>query len=79
MVKSKDNYTKNLKYFCPHCKEEVSFKIGTIREHHFSHKPNSTCSATAETILHFEAKHYLANQIANNLSFGIKKSLMCII
>jgi uncharacterized protein YlaI len=60
-----DRLKKNLKYFCPHCKEEVSIKKGTIREHHFSHKPNSTCSATAETILHFEAKHYLAEQIAN--------------
>lgn len=50
-------------YYCPHCREEVFPKKGAIREHHFSHKPNTECSASYETILHFEAKHYLADQI----------------
>ncbi|QCJ45506.1 hypothetical protein FAY30_26575 (plasmid) [Bacillus sp. S3] len=63
LVFIKDRIEKNRIYYCPHCKEEVFSKKGSIREHHFSHKPDTECSANYETILHFEAKHYLAEKI----------------
>ncbi|MED3576093.1 competence protein CoiA family protein [Cytobacillus praedii] len=51
------------KFYCPHCTNEVVARKGNIREHHFSHK-SSDCTATSETILHYEAKHYLSRLIS---------------
>lgn len=54
-----DRLPKDKLYTCPFCGEKVIPKKGKINEHHFAHKPNSSCTATEETILHFNAKHYL--------------------
>lgn len=53
--------SKQETYLCPHCKEEVIARKGQVNAHHFAHKPQSSCSVTAETLLHYEAKHYLAD------------------
>jgi hypothetical protein len=57
-----EDLNRNKTYSCPFCKEEVIFRKGEEREHHFSHKPGSNCSANSETILHFNAKNYLADE-----------------
>lgn len=54
---------KDIKYRCPHCHEDEILKKGNKREHHFSHKPRSDCTVSCETLLHFEAKHFLVNKI----------------
>lgn len=36
--------TKENKYFCETCGEQVAIKDGNIRQKHFSHFPNSNCS-----------------------------------
>ncbi|HDR7772833.1 TPA: hypothetical protein QCY13_004188 [Bacillus paranthracis] len=63
IVYIEDRLYKNVKYRCPHCHEDVIFKKGNKREHHFSHKPGSNCTVFRETLLHFEAKHYLVNKV----------------
>ena len=63
IVYIEDRLYKNVKYRCPHCHEDVIFKKGNKREHHFSHKPGSNCTVSRETLLHFEAKHYLVNKV----------------
>lgn len=50
-------------YKCPFCDEQVNYRKGNSNEHHYYHKPHSNCSASAESILHFEAKHFLFNEI----------------
>ncbi|WP_223593625.1 competence protein CoiA family protein [Neobacillus bataviensis] len=72
LVFIKDRIEKNRLFYCPYCKEEVFSKKGTIREHHFSHKPDTERSANFETILHFESKHYLAKKINENDGEGIE-------
>lgn len=57
-----EELTRNVVYKCPFCEEEVIFRKGEEREHHFSHKPGSNCAADNETILHFNAKNYLADE-----------------
>jgi hypothetical protein len=64
---------RNMMYTCPFCSEEVVYRKGEEREHHFSHKPNSDCPATSETVLHFNAKHYLAGECEG--PFGYKNYL----
>ncbi|MGN4464442.1 competence protein CoiA family protein [Bacillus cereus group sp. MYBK77-1] len=54
---------KDVIYRCPHCKEDVIARKGNKKEHHFSHKPNSNCSVSSESLLHYEAKHFLAKKI----------------
>ena len=63
IVYIEDRLYKNVKYRCPHCHEDVIFKKGNKREHHFSHKHGSNCTVSCETLLHFEAKHYLVNKV----------------
>lgn len=58
-------------YTCPFCKEMVHFRKGEVKEHHFYHKPNSNCSATAETVLHFNAKHYLQAECEGPSGYNI--------
>lgn len=74
LVFIKDRIEKGRRYYCPHCKEEVYSKKGKIREHHFSHKPDTECTANYETILHFEAKYYLVEKIYQNGGEGIELS-----
>lgn len=61
--------------FCPHCKEGVIAKKGTKIEHHFAHKANSQCSATPESILHFESKMYLKELILHQTPVHFESKL----
>ncbi|MED4781017.1 competence protein CoiA family protein [Brevibacillus choshinensis] len=66
LIHISERILKNLVYLCPLCKEEVISRKGSQRRHHFSHKPESNCSASEETILHFNAKNYLAYCISSD-------------
>ena len=59
-------------YTCPFCNEQVLFKKGEAREHHFAHAAHSNCSASQETILHFHAKHYLADLISGSSTLNVE-------
>lgn len=49
---------------CPLCERPVTMKLGSIRVHHAAHQPDAICAATQpETILHLNAKLYLAEQL----------------
>lgn len=60
LIHISERISKDLLYLCPLCKQEVISRKGPQRRHHFAHKPESNCSASEETILHFNAKNYLA-------------------
>ncbi|PGP20441.1 hypothetical protein CN994_18505 [Bacillus anthracis] len=75
IVHIEDRLYKNIKYRCPHCNEDVIFKKGNKREHHFSHKPGSDCTISRETLLHFEAKHFLVNKINKEEDIKLKIDL----
>ncbi|WP_237391502.1 hypothetical protein [Bacillus cereus] len=51
------------------------FKKGNKREHHFSHRPGSNCVVSRETLLHFEAKHFLVNKINKEEDINLKIDL----
>lgn len=72
-VKGKTTYVpvlaakKNEEYSCPGCGSDVIFRAGNVREHHFSHKPDSSTSCSFydlnhsnESELHKHAKLTLA-------------------
>lgn len=73
IVSIDDRLLRGVSYTCPHCGENVVFRKGGKREHHFSHKPDSQCSVTKETLLHFEAKHYISRAIkrGEDIKLGI--------
>lgn len=75
IVHIEDRLYKNIKYRCPHCHEDVIFKKGNKREHHFSHRPGSNCDVSRETLLHFEAKHFLVNKINKEEDIKLKIDL----
>lgn len=75
IVHIEDRLYKNIKYRCPHCHENVIFKKGNKREHHFSHRPGSNCVVSRETLLHFEAKHFLVNKINKEEDIKLKIDL----
>ncbi|MED3025252.1 MULTISPECIES: competence protein CoiA family protein [Bacillus cereus group] len=75
IVHIEDRLYKNIKYRCPHCHEDVIFKKGNKREHHFSHRPGSNCVVSRETLLHFEAKHFLVNKINKEEDIKLKIDL----
>lgn len=58
-----DKFPKETTLYCPHCQDEVIAKKGLKMQHHFSHKPYSRCSTSAESLLHFESKMYLKQRI----------------
>ncbi len=58
-------------YTCPFCNESLTYRKGDEREHHFSHKPNSICTASYETVLHFNAKYYLESECAGPSGYSI--------
>jgi competence protein CoiA len=44
-------------FSCPLCIEEMILKKGTIKDHHFAHKPSITCEyGSGETEQHRECK-----------------------
>jgi hypothetical protein len=60
---------------CPACKRPVTMKLGNIRVHHFAHQPDSACVLTnPETAVHFNMKHYIANQLKNTSTVLITQS-----
>lgn len=63
---------RNEVYTCPFCKEKVWFRKGEKREHHFAHEAHSNCSTSPETILHFHAKHYLADLISGSSTLNVE-------
>ncbi|ASA24950.1 competence protein CoiA family protein [Paenibacillus donghaensis] len=65
-------------YTCPICSAVVQSKKGQERQHHFAHAPGSNCSANEETILHFNAKHYLAYCIKNKIDIVFNTPLEVI-
>jgi Competence protein CoiA-like family len=66
-----EELNRNSSYVCPFCNEVVIFRKGPERVHHFSHKPNSNCSATLETVLHFNAKYYLEAECQGPFGYTI--------
>lgn len=54
-------------YYCPECKSPASAKKGSKNAHHFSHVANQDCAYSPETVLHFEAKHYIKEAINGNI------------
>ncbi|MBD8075461.1 competence protein CoiA family protein [Bacillus thuringiensis] len=75
IVHIEDRLYKNIKYRCPHCHEDVIFKKGNKREHHFSHRPGNNCVVSRETLLHFEAKHFLVNKMNKEEDIKLKIDL----
>ena len=47
-------------YYCPECGSPFIARLGTIKTHHFAHKPNYTGVCTGESGYHSLAKHLLA-------------------
>lgn len=69
---------KEVPLYCPHCEEGVIAKKGTKMQHHFAHRAYSRCSASAETLLHFESKMYLKQLILQKapVSFPAELALL---
>lgn len=53
---------KDKTYHCPACKESVIAKKGQRNAHHYAHAPDSSCTASQETMLHLFAKHVLTTE-----------------
>ncbi|ALS23173.1 competence protein CoiA family protein [Paenibacillus naphthalenovorans] len=67
LIHISERMSKSTVYLCPLCTNEVLPRKGSIRKHHFYHRPGTNCSASEETILHFNAKHYLKHCINNRI------------
>lgn len=52
--------------FCPLCNEKLSAKLGTKKEHHFSHTSNSNCDSEH---INQTALHILAKEIIEEVKF----------
>lgn len=76
LIHISEHLTRDRIYKCPFCEERVNYRKGNINQHHYAHKPNSNCSASGESILHFEAKYFLFNEIrkgkTSTLSFSFE-------
>ncbi|MFC5531212.1 competence protein CoiA family protein [Cohnella yongneupensis] len=74
----KDRLSKSSIYTCPFCREEVIARKGSERQHHFSHAPGTNCTASEETILHYNAKHYLLYCIKNaiDITFNVPTEMI---
>ena len=49
---------------CPVCQRNVILKLGTVRSHHYAHRPEDICIASQpETALHINAKFHIYNQL----------------
>jgi len=50
-----ERISKTKIYCCPYCGEAMVARKGAVNAHHFSHKSDSSCDASEETILHLLA------------------------
>lgn len=49
---------------CPVCQRNVILKLGSVRTHHYAHRPEDICMASQpETALHINAKFHIYNQL----------------
>lgn len=73
-----ERMSKDETLLCPLCGDQVTPKKGTIRQHHYSHAAGSDCSASEETILHFNAKHYIKRCVNEyeEISFSVPAELI---
>lgn len=61
--------------FCPVCRDNVIFKLGEEKAHHYAHKPDVICAATQpETALHLNVKYYLEKQLRGADELVIQES-----
>ena len=59
---------------CPICDEPVILKLGSIRSHHYAHRPETLCSASQpETALHLNTKFYIYQQLRGASSLCIEQ------
>lgn len=56
-------------YTCLHCHEQVTLKRGKVRIPHFSHRPDSQCSASYESLEHSAFKKLLAQGLRRHQRF----------
>ncbi len=53
-------------FFCPECGDEVILRKGSIREHHFAHRPPVNCAyGEGESELHLRAKREIYQSLVN--------------
>ncbi|WP_338657034.1 competence protein CoiA family protein (plasmid) [Sporosarcina psychrophila] len=71
LVHISDRISKKKTYCCPSCGEAMVAKKGAVNAHHFSHKADSSCTATEETMLHLLAKYFLISQSDLQLNFPV--------
>jgi hypothetical protein len=63
---------------CPECGCSLILKLGSIRRHHAAHTPGADCIATRpESALHIEVKLYIAAQLQNGSTRGLRVSSRC--
>lgn len=55
-----DSAKRGYSYYCPECESPFIARLGSIKTHHFAHKPNYTGVCTGESGYHSLAKHMLA-------------------
>ena len=48
--------SKESKFFCPSCQEQLILKKGNVKIHHFAHKAESTCLYAGESLDHLNTK-----------------------
>ncbi|MFC1945356.1 competence protein CoiA family protein [Chloroflexota bacterium] len=52
------------KAFCPLCNNPIILKLGSIKVHHYAHKPDVICAITQpETALHLNTKYHIYTQL----------------
>ncbi|MES2919299.1 MAG: competence protein CoiA family protein [Pseudomonadota bacterium] len=73
-ITSAENADKGREYYCPACDEKLVFRDGGVRNKHFSHLPDTSC--TLETILHKCAKRMVFDAIHRNVSGHVSISIL---
>jgi hypothetical protein len=71
--------SKNEKYKCPDCPENVFLKAGSIKKNHFSHYPNSNCNFYKKnnnnnSTIHTHCQYLLKKIFESSFKFIIKSS-----
>jgi hypothetical protein len=67
-----------ISYFCPECGTPFVLRLGSIRVHHFAHKPGYQGECTGESGYHNLAKHLLAHYFDEKRAFTLSsKCTVC--